>query len=133
MDTVDRSRALEERYGTHRPVRRVVGLVVIVLVAGAALGWLAWATWINANPAIAAQVISFDVRDTHRVETTVQVQVRDAYVTGSCLLRATAVDHSIVGELSMPIERGAARQQSVAVRTERRATTVEVLRCTGDD
>ncbi len=133
MDTAERSRTLEERYGTHRPVRRIVLIAVSALVGVVALGWLAWAIHENANPAIAGQVVSFDVQGTHQVKTTVQVQVRSSDVTGSCLLRATAVDHSIVGELTLPVDGSTPDEQVVQVRTERRATTIEVLRCTSAD
>ena len=47
MDTIDRSRALEQRYGTRRPGRRYAVIALSVLIAVAGLGWLAWAAWVN--------------------------------------------------------------------------------------
>jgi len=51
-------------------------------------------------------------------------------VRASCLLRAYAEDHSVVGELPVPVESGAPTRSVVAtVRTERRATAVELVGC----
>ncbi|MGI9157999.1 MAG: DUF4307 domain-containing protein [Marmoricola sp.] len=124
---------MAERYGTHRPRRRLALVVTVVLVAGASLGWLAWAAWFRANPAIQAAVASFDVKSQHRIDATVEIRVRDRYVTGSCLLRASARDHSVVGELNFRVEDDATKRDRVFhLRTERLATTVEIIRCTAD-
>ena len=105
-------------------------MVVSVLVAVVALGWLAWAAWIQANPAIQAAVASFDVRSQHRIDATVEVRVHDPSVRGSCLLRATARDHSIVGELVFPVvDVTTERDRVFHLRTERLATTVEIISC----
>jgi hypothetical protein len=130
---VDLTTEMETRYGTRRPVRRIVLVVVTVLVAGASLGWLAWAGWIQANPKLQAEVAAFDVKGPHLVDTTIQMRVRDRYVSGTCLLRASAVDHSIVGELNVSVKDvSGARERVVPMRTEREATTVEVIRCTAN-
>ena len=124
---------MAERYGTHRPVRRLALIVASVLVVGAALGWLAWAVWFQSNPAIQAAVAGFDVKGQHRVDTTVQIRLRDRFVKGTCLLRASAVDHTIVGERTFRVQDAAHTYQRVyPVRTEREATTVEIIRCTVD-
>ncbi|MEP6817024.1 MAG: DUF4307 domain-containing protein [Marmoricola sp.] len=124
---------MAERYGTHRPVRRLAVIVVTVLFAGAALGWLAWAAWFQANPAIQAAVAAFDVKGEHRIDATVEIRPRDRNVLGTCLLRASAEDHSIVGEVDFRVRGAADKYQKVfPVRTERLATTVEIIRCTQD-
>lgn len=124
---------MAERYGTRRPVRRLVMIVVTVLVGGACLGWLAWAAWFQANPAIQAAVAAFDVKGQHRIDATVEIRLRDRFVKGTCLLRASAEDHSIVGEVNVRVEDAAQKYQQVFhVRTERLATTVEIIRCTAD-
>jgi hypothetical protein len=124
---------LRQRYGTHRPRRRIAGIVVVVLLAGAGLGWLAWAAIFHANPAVDADVASFDVRGPHRIDATVQLRVHDKESAGSCLLRASAEDHSVVGERRFHVS-GATVSPSAtySVRTERLATTVEVVSCTPD-
>ena len=122
---------MTERYGTHRPVRRVAMIVAVVLFGGVCLGWLAWAAWFQANPAIQAAVAAFDVKSGHRIDATVEVRLHDRDVKGSCLLRASAEDHSIVGEVNFPVASAATRYRKVFhVRTERLATTVEIVRCT---
>ena len=122
-----------ERYGTHRPRRRWLLVAISSLVAIVALGWLAWAAWSQANPAIQAAVASFDIKNQHRIDATVEIRLHDPSVTGDCLLRATARDHSVVGELSFPVARAStARDRVFHLRTERLATTVEVVRCTAD-
>ncbi len=124
---------MAERYGTRRPLRRLSLIVVTVLVAGACLGWLAWAAWFQANPAISAAVAAFDVKGEHRIDATVEIRLRDRNVRGTCLLRASAEDHSVVGEVNFRAQDAADEYQRVLhVRTERKATTVEIIRCTAD-
>ena len=124
---------LAQRYGTRSRAARLTTLVVVVVVAGAALGWLAWAAWFHSTRPIAAEVVSFDVTGPHAVKTSVALRVADASATGTCVLRASAEDHSIVGEQTVAIRGISGRsQRTVDVRTERRATTVEVARCTSD-
>ncbi len=105
-------------------------VVVIALVAGVGLGWLAWAAIFHANPAVDADVASFDVTSVHRVDATVQVRVRDGRSAGTCLLRASAQDHSVVGEHRFRVDSSTGRETTVRVRTERKAVTVEVVDCT---
>ncbi len=128
-----RTAMLERRYGTRRPGRRLAFIVVTVLLAGAALGWLVWAAIVHANPAVDADVASFDVKSVHRVDATVQVRVRDRDSAGTCLLRASAQDHSVVGEHRFRVDSSTGRETTVRVRTERRAVTVEVVDCTPVD
>ena len=128
-----RTSMLERRYGTRRPGRRLALIVVTVLLAGAALGWLVWAAIVHANPAVDADVASFDVKSVHRVDATVQVRVRDRGSAGTCLLRASAQDHSVVGEHRFRVDSSTGRETTVRVRTERRAVTVEVVDCTPAD
>ena len=45
----------------------------------------------------------------------------------TCLLRAFAEDHSVVGELSFTPEYGADQPLEETVRTERRATSLELI------
>jgi len=125
-----RTAMLERRYGTRRPGRRLAVIVVTVLVAGAALGWLTWAAIVHANPAVDADVASFDVKSRHRIDATVEVRVRDRDSAGTCLLRASAQDHSVVGENRFRVDASTGRETTVKVRTERRAVTVEVVDCT---
>ena len=127
---------LEERYGVPRPgVRRaVVGGSALVAVLG--LSWLGWTAYVHSTPRVASEIVSFRVLDEHQVTARVDVRVADADVAGSCTLRAFAEDHTIVGEARFEV--GGARfvdgaRIARAIRTERRATAVELLGCTAPD
>ena len=76
---------------------------------------------------------SFDVVDRHTAKATVVVD-KSEDVTASCLVRAVGADHSVVGELNFEVrgDSGTSRQD-VRVRTEREATSVELVGCTTAD
>lgn len=125
---------LAQRYGTDRSRGRVVVVALAAVVATAFLVWLAWAAWFHGDPAIEAKVVAFDVVDTHETRVKVAAQFRDDRVEGGCLLRATASDHTIVGELNLTVaELREAGNDWIPVRTEREATTVSLVRCTEAD
>jgi len=125
---------LAERYGRGRPrqqtQRRILVAVLAVLVVGGLLAWGVWAAVLNADKSLSAEVSSFDVVDAHQVRVRVTAHLRDADTTGSCLLRATARDHTSVGELTLTAAQLRASSGSwIPIRTERRATTASVVRC----
>lgn len=117
---------LADRYGTPSPVRRVVVVVATVALAAVFLGWLAWAAFFHSTPAAESRVIGFD-KDPgpHSVDVTVHVEL-DGVDEAECLVRAISVDKSVVGELPFTGTQG---QQVVTVRTERKATSVEMVGC----
>jgi hypothetical protein len=119
-----------DRYGGGRQ-RRALPIVLGTLVALTLLAWAVWAGF-TSQPAIDAQLTSYDVVSTHEVRVKISAQFRDADTTGSCLVRATAEDHTVVGELNLTAdELRAAKGRWISVRTERRATTATLVRCTG--
>ena len=63
---------------------------------------------------------------THEATATIDVSLDDG-VDASCTVRAYAADHSTVGEVTYTPEQG---RNTVAVRTERRASSVENIGCT---
>ena len=121
---------LADRYGRNRRSRWPV--VLSGLVGSAALGWLAWAVWLQSTPEITSSMHSYDIVDAHTVKADVVLRLRKADVRGTCVLRAYAADHSVVGELSFrtPAGRGTAYTLERKLRTERRATSVTLLGCT---
>jgi hypothetical protein len=122
---------LAARYGRASRSGRRVGIAVAVVVAVAATGWLVWATVSHSTPAVRSQLVAFEVRSEHQVTARLTV-VRQAEDTdASCRLRAVAEDHAVVGELTVEVDSGS-RTQTVrpSIRTERRATTVELVGCT---
>ena len=122
---------LAARYGTPSRARRpvVVGLVVLLAVVG--LAWLFWVISFHGRPQVTSEMVGYKVGGQHAVKARFTVVRRDADVPASCLLRAYADDHSVVGEVTVPVT-GARTNRSVSasVRTERRATTVDLVGCT---
>ena len=104
------------------------------MVGVLALAWLAWAGWSQSTPDVESNLQSFEVVDSHSVEATVVVDIRSDGVTANCLVRAVGTDHSVVGERNFEVtgDSGASRHD-VTVRTERRATSVELIGCTSPD
>jgi uncharacterized protein DUF4307 len=119
---------LADRYGAPSPWRSRVLLGIVVVVVAAFLGWLGWTIWSQATPEVESSLVGYDVTDAHAAVATVQVKLSDEDVDASCMLRAYAEDHAVVGELSFtPTASGRTEQ---TVRTERRATSVELVGCT---
>jgi hypothetical protein len=104
----------------------LVGALVVV-VAGC-LGWLAWAVWFHATPSVQSTLVTWSVVDDHEVTATVTVALEDD-VRASCLVRAIAEDHTTVGEVAFEPVDGS---NEVSVRTERQATSVDLVGCTTD-
>jgi hypothetical protein len=124
-----RGQGLPARYGTARPQRRPLVIVLAVLFVGALTAWAVWAT-LGSQQAIDATLTSYDVVSSHEVRVKISAHFRDDKTEGTCLVRATAQDHTIVGELNLTAdELRAQRGQWISVRTERRATTATVVRC----
>ena len=122
---------MRERYGTESPRRRLVIVVATTVLAIVFLSWLAWVAIFHGSPAIDAELTAYDVVDSHQVKVKLAPELRDEDVKGTCLIRATARDHTIVGELNISAaELRAADGRWIEIRTERRATTVEKVRCT---
>jgi uncharacterized protein DUF4307 len=121
---------LADRYGTPAPWRRRRLVAASVVVAGAFLAWLAWTTWEHATPAVESALVTFSIDGEHRATARVEVRLQDRDVRATCLLRAFAEDHSVVGELSFTPEYAAGRPQEQTIRTERRATSVDLVGCT---
>jgi len=129
-----RTDPLAGRYGGQSPRRRRAVIIASGVVGVLAIAWLAWAGWSQGTPDVQSNLQSFDVVDTHTVDAAVVVDTRSEDVTANCLVRAFGEDHSVVGELNFEVtgESGASRHD-VTVRTERGATSVELIGCTSAD
>jgi hypothetical protein len=126
-----RTEALATRYGTASPGRRRATIVVSGVVGVVALVWLAWAAWFQSTPEVQSSLRSFDVVDSHTVKAEAVVRPRSTDVRASCLVRAFAVDHSVVGELNFQVSGVDSNTlRAVTLRTERAATSVELVGCT---
>ena len=122
------------RYGDQTPRRRRAVILASGVVGVLALAWLAWAGWSQSTPDVESNLQSFEVVDSHSVEATVVVDIRSEGVTANCLVRAVGTDHSVVGERNFEVtgDSGASRHD-VTLRTERKATSVELIGCTSPD
>jgi hypothetical protein len=118
---------LADRYGAPSPWGRAALLGVVVIVAAAFLGWLGWTIWEQSTPEARSSLVGYDVVDEHRATATIDVRLGDGDVHATCTLRAYAEDHSVVGDATFTPEDG---HNEVDVRTERKATSVELLGCT---
>lgn len=121
---------LEQRYGSPSRARRPLVITVAVLLAAAAVGWLVWATS-HGRPQVQSALLSYDVAGEHSAQAKLTVVRRDTGVHASCLLRAMAEDHSVVGELTFTVDRSspASLTTKKVLRTERRATAVQLVGC----
>jgi hypothetical protein len=121
-----------DRYGAPSPWRRRALVGASVALVAAFLGWLIWTVLVHAAPPVASELLTFDVVDEHSVVAVVQVQLADDDVEATCLLRAFAEDHSVVGELSFTPDPQDGERLEQTIRTERRATSVESVGCTAE-
>ena len=120
---------LAERYGAPSPTRRRILVGVCVLVAAVFLGWLGWVAWFHGNPDATSELVTYEVVDEHTAKARLDVVLEEG-VDATCTVRASAEDHTVVGERTFRPVDGA---NNVTVRTERRATSVEKVGCTTPD
>ena len=125
--------SLAERYGAPSPLRRrlLVGLsaaLAVVFLVG-----LAWTALAHSEPEVRSEMVTYTIDGQHAATARIDVRIDGDDVVATCLLRAHAEDHTVVGELSFEVTRadlGAGTTVERAVRTERLATSVELLGCT---
>ena len=124
---------LATRYGAPTDRRRWTVLAVALAVV-ALLVWAVWTAMAWSRPEVTSELVSYDVVDDHTATATFRVVRRTSDVEASCLLRAQAADHVNVGELNVAVGPGgeAVQMLTETVRTERLATTVDVVGCTAD-
>jgi hypothetical protein len=123
---------LADRYGAPSRARRplVIGLAVLLALVGAA--WLVWAIAFHGRPQVSSEMVAFDVSAQHSATGRFSVVRRSADVPATCVLQAFAADHAVVGEVSVPVgrDRPATSTVSATLRTERQATSVDLVGCT---
>ena len=125
---------MTERYGRSLPRRRRAALVASGLLGVIALTWLAWAVWAQATPEVQSSLRTFEVVDAHTVTADIAVHTSGPDVKASCLVRASGPDHSVVGELNLPVSGvDGTTTRRLTLRTERAATSVELVGCTTAD
>jgi hypothetical protein len=119
-----------DRYGrATSPVRRRLGIVVLVAVVAAAVGWFGWAAYSGRQSAVGTDV-GFAVVDDGTVRVTFDVtKPKDA--SASCTVEALDSGFAVVGTVRVPV--GPAEHDVVrttaTVRTTNRATAGRVTGC----
>jgi hypothetical protein len=133
---VSQQDSLTERYGAPSPVVRRVLLLLVAVWAAASLVGLAWLILDEGDSSVQSGLVTWDVLDEHTVTTRVDVRLEGDDVVATCLLRAVAEDHTVVGELRFQVRASDLEDGNVLereIRTERRATSVEAVGCTTAD
>jgi hypothetical protein len=104
----------------------VIGAVLVVSLGG----WFVWAVWVHATPSVTSSLVTWQIVDEHTATATLEVDLDADAENPSCLLRAYAEDHTVVGDAPFRPEDG---RNEVSIRTERMATSVEKIGCTADN
>jgi hypothetical protein len=120
---------LADRYGRPQPWRRRAVIGACAVLGLVFLAWVAWTAWSHATPEVESSLASYDVVDEHSATAVVEVRLGDDTVRATCTLRAYAEDHTLVGTLSFATEPGHGNRYEEVLRTERRATSVELVGC----
>ena len=130
----DHAQAMAQRYGTTGRSQRRLGVTAAALLAVAGLGWIVWATASDARPVVSSQLVSFTVASPHAASARLVVSRRSRDVAVSCLLRASAEDHTVVGELTFTVDASSPATVTLHkdLRTERTATSLDLVGCTAD-
>jgi hypothetical protein len=109
-------------------------IAVSGVVGVVALAWVVWAAWVQSTPEVQSSLRTFSIPDAHAVKASVAVQLRKSGVHATCVVQATASDHTAVGQVTFGVT--GARSTTVhdlTMRTERQAVAVDVLGCTTPD
>ena len=122
--------SLQDRYGAPAPWRRTAVVAASAVLALVFLAWLGWTAWSHSTPDVQSALVGYEVVDEHVATAEVDVRLSDEDVRASCRVRAYAEDHTTVGERSFTPSYAGPQPLTVEVRTERRATSVELVGCT---
>ncbi len=126
---------LSQRYGSPSATRTKAVVALVVVVAAASLSWLVWVMLEHGRPEVQSSMVSFRAEGQHAAVARFDVVRRSADIEASCLLRALAADHTIVGELDVTVGPGDPTTQTLekTIRTERAATSVDLVGCSTDE
>jgi hypothetical protein len=120
-----------DRYPHPRRGPRLLGIIVLGLVAVIGLAWLVWAAWEHSRPAVSGEVHLWHIDSDSSVSFTLTVDRPDPSVPVSCRVIAQAENFETVGEKTITL--GTTRASVVDItdhlRTLRRATSVSLSSC----
>ena len=127
------SDTLSDRYGAPSPARRRAVIVGSGVLGVVFLAWLGWTALFHGDPEVSSDLVTWSVESDHVATAEVDVRIDGDDVEATCVLRAFAEDHTVVGELAFVVDAAALEDGSrlqEEIRTERRATSVELVGCT---
>jgi hypothetical protein len=126
--TPDERARIAARYPRPRRWPLVTLGVVFALLLGS---WTLWTAMWHANPAVSAEVLSFDVVSDSEVQVVLHVDRPDPSIAGVCTVITQAENYQQVGELDAQIEPGTVRltDMTVTIRTISRATSASLQGC----
>ena len=118
---------IAQRYGGRSAWGRTAFLAAGGVLIAALIGWFVWAVWLHSHPKVGSSMDSWKLVGDNAVTITVDVHIYDATAHPTCSVMAYAEDHSTVGEHSF---RPISGRQTITLRTERAATSVDWRGCT---
>lgn len=121
------SARIAQRYGGGSAWGRSVLLGAGALIVAALIGWFVWVVWVHSHPKVGSSMDSWELDGPNAVKVTVDVHIYDAAAHPTCTVLAYAEDHSTVGKHSF---RPISGRQTITLRTERAATSVDWRGCT---
>ena len=127
--------SLADRYGAPSRARQRVVIAASGVLGVVFVGWLGWTALFHGDPEVSSDIVTWSIEDEHTATAEVDVRLSDD-AEATCVLRAYAEDHTVVGELSFRVDAAALESGSrleQEIRTERRATSVELVGCTTPD
>ncbi len=122
----------QARIAARYPRPRRWPLITLGVVFAVLLGsWTLWTAVWHANPAVSAQVLSFDVVSDSAVQVLLHVDRPNPAIAGVCTVITQAENYQQVGELDVQIEPGTERltDLKVTIRTISRATSASLKGC----
>ena len=130
LSAADRER-LARRYPKPRLPRPLL-IAIVAVIALLSLTWLIRTALHHAEPVVSAQVPGYTVLSNTKIKVTVTVDRPNPSIPVTCRVSARAVDFQPVGELNVPFGPTADKvvNQTVTIKTVRRATTAVVTDCT---
>lgn len=130
MNAAGPDEALDARYGRRPAGPRWTVRIAVGIVALAGVAWVLWAAWGQTHDSVIGTLQTYRVESDRAVRVTVTIDP-DGTSGARCTVQALASDHTTVGQVLVLVPAGvdAPATYTRTVKTERRATSVQVTGC----